>query len=330
MHRKYTPDHHEHHHDLSGSAAGLPRLRWRWVAALLVGAWLASGVFVVQPNERAAIWRCGKILDQLAGPGIHFGFPYGIDWVTRLKMYEQKRVHIGQGPNDRALGRAADLRRGECLTGDQNLILVSGIVQYDIVDARQYLTATGDVPGMVESLATAVLSTLVASRPVDDMLTMGRLEIQEKALAALRERLREHERLGQGLGVQVNSFTLDIVTPPAEVAQAFRDVATAREDKQRSIHEAEAYANASLPAARGEAERIRLEAEGYAAESREMARGDTSRFEAMLASLGSAREVTVKRLVLETVEAVLPKLRKVVLDEGAGRQIDLGLWEDQP
>jgi len=330
MHRKYTPDHHHHHHRPPGDGRVLPRIKWRWwlLAALLI--WAASGVYTVEPSQKAVVWRCGRILDELAGPGLHVGFPYGIDRVTRLKMFEQKRVGVGRSLDERGLGRTLDPRRAECLSGDQNLLLVSAIVQYEIVDARRYLTGTADVAAMIESLATASLSNAIAGRPVDDVLTVGRLEIQQQVLAAVRNRLERQQREGLGLGVQVNSVTLEEVRAPSEVEQAFRDVVAAREDRQRTIHEAQAYANALLPTARGEAERIRLESEGAAAQTQQQARGDTQRFSKMLAALDAGRELTVKRLILETLETVLPKLKKVVVDSRPDKPLDLGLIEDQP
>ena len=131
------------------------------------------------------------------------------------------------------------------------------------------------------------------------------------------------------MGVQVNSVTLAAVRPPQEVEPAFRDVVAAREDRQRAINEAEGYAAAVLPNARGEAQRIRLEAEGAAAETTEKARGEADRFERMVAELAGGRELTVRRLVLETFEEVLPRLKKIVFDDQARKQLDLGVIEDQ-
>ena len=188
--------------------------------------------------------------------------------MTRLKVSEQKRVGIGLSLEDRNLGRAVDPRRAECLAGDRNLIAISAIVQYDILDAKAYLIRTADVSLAIENLATAELSAAIAARDVDDILTLGRLEIQQQVLDALKERLAQWEDEGRGLGVQINAVTLETVRPPQEVEEAFRDVISAREDRQRAINEAQGFAAALLPSARGEAERIRLEAQGSAAETR--------------------------------------------------------------
>ena len=294
-----------------------------------LAAWAATGVYAVRPNERAVVWRCGRILPEPSLPGIHCGLPWGIDRVTRLKVYEQKRVGIGMSLEDRNLGRAVDARRAECLAGDRNLIAISAVVQYDILDAKAYLIRTADVPSAIENLATAELSAAIAARDVDDILTLGRLEIQQQMLAAVKRRLAQWEREGRGLGVQINAVTLETVRPPQEVDEAFRDVISAREDRQRAVNEAQGFAAALLPSARGEAQRIRLEAEGSAAEAVERARGEADRFDRMVAQLGSGREVTVQRLILETLEEVLPRMKKIVLDDQTRKQIDLGVIEDQ-
>jgi membrane protease subunit HflK len=249
--------------------------------------------------------------------------------VTRLKVYEQKRVGIGLSLEDRNLGRAIDPWRAACLAGDRNLITVSAIVQYDILDAKAYLIRTADVPLAIENLATAELSAAIASRDVDDILTLGRSEIQQQVLAAVKQRLAHWEQAGRGLGVQINSVTLETVGPPQEVEEAFRDVISAREDRQRTVNEAQGFAAALLPSTRGQAERIRLEAEGTAAETVEKARGEADRFDRIVAQLGAGRDLTARRLILETLEEVLPRLKKIMLDDHARKQLDLGVIEDQ-
>lgn len=334
MHRAYEPQHHHHDHGPPGQAhhhahAHAPRSLWPWLLAPLA-IWLVSGVYVVQPNERAVVQRCGRILPEPCGPGLHFGLPYGIDRVTKLKMFEQKRVGIGVGLDQRDLGRMADPRRAECLTGDRNLIVVSAVVQYNIITAKDYLIRTTDVSGLIENLATAALSNVISAMTVDNVFTVGRPEVQQKVLSAVRDRLTQLEQAGQGVGVQVNSVTLEDVRPPQEVDQAFRDVISAREDRQRAINEAQAYTNGLLPNARGEAERLRMEADGYSSEVTSKARGEADRFSRVVAELAVGRALTVRRLILETLEEVLPRLRKIMLDEHADRQVDLGLLEEEP
>ena len=237
MHRRATPDHdheHVHRHVRSGWRPNL----WLWTLAALT-AWATTGIYAVQPYERVVVWRCGRILPDLALPGIHCGLPWGIDRVTKLRVNEQKRVGIGLSLEDRNLERSIDPRCAECLAGDRNLIAISAIVQYEIVDAKAFLIRTSDVSLAIENLATAELSAATASRDVDDVLTIGRLEIQQQVLAAVKTRLDQWGSEGRGLGVQINSVTLETVAPPQEVDEAFRDVVSAREDRQRAVNEAQ-------------------------------------------------------------------------------------------
>lgn len=323
MHLHYDPtlDHHR-------SGPGHPRRRWRWIAVLpwLALGYLATGFYSVQPNERAVVRRCGKALPGLRGPGLHVGLPYGIDRVSRLKMFELKRVGVGIGLTDRALGRRTEPRRAEGLTGDRNLILISAIVQYRIADARAYLFNVSDVPALVKDVAASALSSVIASMNVDDVLTVQRIAIQNEVMQVSQAALNRC-----GAGVQVASVSLEGLAPPQEVARAFRDVTSAREDRQRAINEAQGYANRLVPQARGEAQRLLLEAEAFSSEVVQEAEGDAERFRKIVGALSDGRELTAKRLILETMEDVLPRLKKVVVDGDANKNLDLGLIEaEQP
>ena len=222
----------------------------------------------------------------------------------------------------RALGRGASPTSAECLTGDRNLILLSAIVQYRIADPRPYLFAVADVPALVTSAATSALSCAVAAMEVDDVLTVQRIAIQNEALRATQAALDRY-----GAGVKVTSVSLEGVGPPQEAADAFRDVTSARGDRQRAINEAQGYANRLIPQARGEAERLLLEADAYREEVVRKAQGEADRFLKMAAAQSSSRELTATRLILETMEEVLPRLNKIILDGDARGALDLGLVE---
>ncbi len=321
MHREY------HHSPIS------PWRPVRWLrllgAALLVllpclaVAYVATGLYSVQPNEEAVVRRCGKRLPQRRGPGLHFGLPAGIDKVDRLKMLEPKRVGVGMSLIERTLGRRIQPLRAECLTGDRNLILISAIVQYEISHPDAYLFEVADVPALVGNVAASGLSSVVSSMNVDEILTVGRIEIQDTVRKSTQERLDRY-----GAGVRVTAVSLEGVTPPQEVAEAFRDVTSAREDYQRAIHEAQGYQRRVIPQARGEAKRILLEADGYRVEVTQKAEGDSQRFLKVVSVLAEGRELTTKRLILEAMEEVLPRVKKVILDTGAAGAVDLGLFEE--
>lgn len=298
-------------------------LRWWTVLPWLAVAYLATGLYSVGPDEVALVRRCGRLLPELRTSGLHFGFPYGIDRVDRLKLLERKREDVGITPTEGDFGRKIQPKQSECLTGDRNLILASASVQYRISDPNAYLLGVSDVPALIRDATGSALASVISSMQVDDVLTVGRIAIQERVKEAVQRSLASY-----GAGVTVESVSLKEVQAPAEVADAFRDVTAAREDAQRAKNEAEAYAKRVLPEARGQAERLRMEAEGDAAAVTRRAQGEADRFEMILAELAAGRELTVKRLILETMEEVLPRLRKIVIDGRSGDSLDLGLFEE--
>jgi modulator of FtsH protease HflK len=317
VHRDAPLHHHSHpprHHPPRRCAIAI--LPW------LVAAYLATGIYSIQPNEQAVVRRCGRALTGLWGPGLHFGLPYGIDSVVRVKMGELKRVGVGAGLADRALGRVGEPRKSENLTGDRNLVTVSAVVQYRILDARSYLFSTRDVPALIASVTSGALSSVITAMRVDDILTIERIAVQNRV-----KRISQDVLDGYGAGVQITSVSLEGVAPPAEVAPAFRDVTIAREDRERTINEALGYASRLLPQTRGEAQRIVVDAEATKEESIRKAQGDAARFCKMAAQAANAPELTARRLILETMEEVLPKLKKIVVGADSNRDLDLGLIE---
>lgn len=304
------------------------RSGWRGAVIALAGClaagYLSTCFHSVRTGEQAIVRRFGRALRRVRRPGLHVCLPYGLDRVDRLKVLETKRVAVGMGLADRELGRAGRGREVECLTGDTNLIGVSAIVQYRVRDAKAYSFAVADVAALVRAVAASELSRLISGMKVDDVLTVRRLAIQTQARDATQAALDRF-----GAGVRVTSVLLPSggVAPPPEVAEAFRDVTAAREDRRRAVNVAEGYANRLAPEARGEAHRTLAEADGYAQQVVQEATGRADAFVKEAAEFKANRRVTTKRLILETMEDVLPRLRKVVLDGRAGGAVDLGLIE---
>jgi membrane protease subunit HflK len=318
MHRTYQPEH-DHHHPRRPLRLA-PLLPW------LLLAYLATGLYSVKTAEMAVVRRCGKALDQVQLPGLHFGLPWPFDRIDKVQMQELKRVVVGADPNDPQFGRQIDPQQAERLTGDRNLIMVSAVVQYRIDNARDYLFAVVDVPKLIENVASSALSKTIARMEVDDVFTVERLTVQNEVLRATQAALAEHRA-----GAVATSVSLEGVAPPAEVADAFRDVTAAREDGQGAIHKAEAYASGQAELTKGDVESVRLEAQGVAGETTAKAQGDADRFTQTLSQLSSApRDLTERRLILETLEEVLPRMKKVVVDRQTQDCLDLGLIEEAP
>lgn len=314
MHRAYHP---------TAEAERRP-FRWRALLPWVAAVYLATGFYTVQPDEQAVVRRCGRLLGQIRSPGLHFGFPWPIDKVSRLKVLQTKLVGVGMSLSDRDVGRLAQPQQSESLTGDRNVIVAACMVHYRIADAVAYLLTTTDVGALVRDTAASALASAVSAAGVDDVLTIERVRIQDEVRRATQSLLDSYHA-----GVTVTSVSLEGVAPPQEVAEAFRDVASAKADQQRLIREAEGYEKRLVPQTRGDAERIHLEAEGYADEVVKKAQGDSERFTKMAAELANGRSLTVKRLILETMEEVLPRLKKIVVDDGHGQTVDLGLIEER-
>jgi membrane protease subunit HflK len=222
-------------------------------------------------------------------------------------------------------------QESEHLTGDKNLIVVSATVQYEVDDrnagldrnVRLYLFNVADVPALVRDVAAGRLSEIISSMQVDDVLTAGRHEIQLWVKEKAQQDLDAY-----GSGVKLTSVLLnEDLQPPQEVAEAFRDVIAAREDRHRAINEAMGYANRLKEQADADADSLFQEAQGYAGEIKLMAEGDASRFRQQAEQLGDNRSLTIKRLIIETLEEVLPRVKKIVLDESAAESVDLGIIE---
>ncbi|MGQ9623434.1 MAG: FtsH protease activity modulator HflK [Candidatus Caldatribacteriaceae bacterium] len=291
------------------------KLGYYTLFAILV-AYLLSGVYVVGPGEMGVVRRLGSY-HRTVPPGIHYRLPYPFESVVRPKITEVRRTEIGfrtlsPGPPPRyTLVPEESLM----LTGDENIVSCQFIIQFRIADAYRYLFSIKDPENAVKNAAEAALREVVGKKTIDEVLTTGRAEVQEETLKLLQDILDRYES-----GIRILTVQLQDVQPPQEVVSAFKDVASAREDKVRFINEAEAYHNQILPQARGEAARILKEAEAYKETTIRKAEGEVARFLSVLREYEFAPDITRERLRLETLEKSLPKVRKFVFDEEGAAQ----------
>ncbi len=286
-----------------------------YVIAGLIALWLLSGIYIVNPDEQGVIRRFGKAVG-VVGSGPHWHLPFPIEKVDTPKVTEIKRMEIGFRtihPGPPAQYRKMP-RESLMLTGDQNIIDAQIIVQYKIKDAMAYLFNVREQEELVRDAAEAALRQVVGRHRIDEALTEQKGEIQDETRGKLQELLDAY-----GLGVTVNLVKFQAVSVPKQVDAAFKDVASAREDKERLVKQAEAYQNDVIPKARGNAEKLVKEAEAYKIERVKRARGDAERFVEVLREYRKARKVTEARLYIETMEKILPGLRKyVVQTDGKG------------
>jgi membrane protease subunit HflK len=298
----------------------LPRLSGGAARAVAIAAGLLllllTGYYQVEPDEVAVVQRFGAHV-RTSGPGPHLKIPFGVETVTKVPVERQLKMEFGfrslqtgvrtQYADETAETRAESLM----LTGDLNVAVVEWIVQFRITDPVQYLFRVRDVPATFHYMSEAAMRQVVGDHSVDEVLTIGREAIALQAKEELQRLCRLYE-----IGIEIQQLVLQDVNPPDPVRPAFNEVNQAIQEKERAINEAWADYNKSVPKAKGEAEQAVRAAEGYALERVNNAEGDAKRFDALYDEYRKAPAVTRKRLYLETMGQLLPKLgRKLVLDE---------------
>ncbi|MDE7469664.1 MAG: FtsH protease activity modulator HflK [Desulfovibrionaceae bacterium] len=257
--------------------------------------WLLSGFYIVHPDELGVETLFGAYVSTTE-PGPHYHFPYPIGAVYRPKVTEVKRVEIGFNQS------SAD---GEMLTEDENIVNVQFSVQYQIKDPVQYIFKVSNQTELIQNASQAVMREVIGSSKIDSALTDGKQAIQTKAQDLLQGITDEYE-----LGVQIIAVQMQNVFPPKEVSEAFKDVASAREDKARFINEAEAYRNEIIPKARGEADAIVNRALAYKEALILKANAEAKQFELLLTEYKKAPAIIRERLYIETMEEVLTKTKE--------------------
>ena len=286
-----------------------------YVLAAFVLLWFASGIYIVNPEEQAVVFRFGKAVG-LSQSGIHYHLPRPFESVEKEQVTQVKRLEIGfrtislePAPRYQKV-----LRESVMLTGDENIVDVELIVQYRISSIHKYLFSVRDQAEAVRSVAESALRQVIGTHTIDEALTEGKLVIQNEIKDQIRDILGIYD-----MGIHLENVKLQAVAVPREVDPAFKDVASAREDRERLRNEAEAYRNEVIPKARGGAEQVILGAEAYKVERVKRSQGDADRFLKVLTEYQKAREVTKTRLYLETMEKILPDIQKFILQsDGQG------------
>jgi len=293
----------------------IPRLKW--IVPILLLLWLLSGIYIVGPDEQGVVRRFGKVV-RITEPGPHYRLPRPIEKVDKPKIQQVRRIEIGfetvsPGPPARYQFHTEE---SLMLTGDEQIIDAQVIVQYKIKDAADYLFNVRNLEGSqgtIKDAAEVALRQVVGQRPIDDVLIEEKLQVEIDIRTLLQEIVDGYES-----GVRITEVKLQTVQPPKEVAAASSDVVSAKEDKEKLIQEAQGYQEDIIPKARGEARSIVLEAEGYKEEKIKRAHGDVAKFLAVLKEYEKAKDVTRKRLYLETMEQVLPAIKKFIIDSETG------------
>ncbi len=295
----------------------MPVLRWV-VAVIAVFVFLVTGYYQIEPDEVGVVQRFGRFV-RTSDPGPHLKIPFGVETVTKVPVQRTLKMEFGfrtMRPDVKSTYAPASAETsGESvmLTGDLNVAVVEWIVQYRIKDPKQYLFHVRDVPRTFRFMSEAAMRQVVGDHSVDEVLTIGREEVAREAKQALQTLCDRY-----GIGIVVQQLILQDVNPPDPVKPAFNEVNQAIQEKERSINEAWADYNKAVPRAKGEADQAVRAAEGYALERVNKAEGDAKRFDALYEEYKKAPAVTRKRIYLETMGQLLPKLgRKLLLDDKA-------------
>ena len=290
--------------------------------AVVASLYLASGIYYVPTDRQAVKVRLGRLLPERIQPGLQYAFPYPLEEVVLLRTNEAQRLTIGGTDLDRALGVRVLTEDDSLLSGDQNLVQIRASIQYYIHDPGRYLFRSQDLPRVLEVLLYRSLTRAVAVRGVDDVLTTGRIEIQNR----VREDL-QNESDHLSLGVAVTAVALEQVRPPEQVRDSFLEVANAREDRNRIVQEARGYSSELLPRTRGQAQENHQQARIYGREVVDRAQGESQHFLSLWGEYRRHPNVTTARLFLEAMEEILPRTRKVILDDaGSQHGLDLDIF----
>jgi modulator of FtsH protease HflK len=296
-----------------GGGFGANRRGLVLVPLIVLAIWLASGFYRVQPDEQGVVLRFGEWI-KTTQPGLNWHLPSPIETVFTPKVTRVNRVEVGfRGAAELGGGSSRDVSNESLmLTGDENIVDINFVLLWQIKDAGQFLFNVRDPEATVKAVAESVMREIIGKTPIVEATTEGRGAIELAAREQTQQILDDY-----GAGILVTQVQLQKVDPPSEVIDAFRDVQRAQADRERLQNEAEAFANDILPRARGEAERILQEAQAYRQEVVARAQGDAQRFVAVYDEYVKARDVTTKRIYLETMEDVLRDMNKVVIDGAA-------------
>ena len=297
----------------------IPDFNFKIVPVLFVilVLWLFTGIYSVGPDEVGVVRTFGKF-SRVAQSGLNWHFPLPIETVNTPKVTQVKRIEMGFRTLKNGQYRRVE-KESLMLTGDENIVDAQMIVQYKIKDPVAYLFNIVGPELTVREAAEASLRTVVGRNKIDETLTTGKFTIQEETKEQLSAILNKYES-----GIHVVAVQLQDVSPPKEVMGAFKDVASAKEDKNRMVNQAEGYRNDVIPKARGEAESMIRDAEGFKQSRIKRSEGDAAKFTTVLKEYRKAKSITEKRLYLETMQKVLPGVEKfIVPDKESGGLLNL-------
>ena len=294
-----------------------------WIIAAVALLWLATGFYQVQPNEQGVVLRFGKYADT-TDAGLHYHLPYPVEEVVKVNITQERSINLGVAEAYTAANRVA-IRNGQTgnadplksfteshmLTGDENIVDVNLTVVWRIKNAKDYLFSMQDPDNTVRVAAQSVLREIVGQSEMQAIITGDRGKVEDETKAELQKVMDEF-----GSGIEIVRVKLQKADPPKQVVDAFNEVQRAKADMERFKNEAEAYRNEILPKARGEASQLLQNAQAYKEAVVNKAQGEADRFNSVYNAYKEGKNVTARRMYLETMEDVLEKSQKIILDQG--------------
>jgi len=290
------------------SKAAKGSFKYIFILAFIV--WMATGIYIIDPAERGVVLRFGAFQSSTT-QGPHWHIPYPVESVYKVNVEQVRSAEIGfrNAQNSYSGGVSSE---SLMLTRDENMVDVKLAVQYKIADAQAYLFNVFNPEMTLSHVIQSVIRQVVGDNTMDHVLTTGRDQVAQEVKTASQALLNDY-----GLGLLITAVTMQDAQPPVQVKASFDDVVKAREDEQRYINEAKAYANDIVPKARGASQRLLAEAEAYKSQIVSKSEGEAYRFTQILNEYSKAPGVTKERLYRETLEEVLSSTNKVIVDSSA-------------
>ena len=299
--------------------------KWQWGVVLVLLVWLASGFYQVQPNEEGVVLRFGAY-ERTTDAGLHYHLPYPIETVEKVNITQERSINLGMveaydASNTASLAGSRNayyrdelktFNESHMLTGDENIVDINLTIVWRIENAKDYLFNMQSPDQTVRVAAQSVLREIVGQSEMMPIISGDRGKVEDETKEELQKVLNEF-----GSGIKIVRVKLQKADPPKQVVDAFNEVQRAKADMERFKNEAEAYRNEILPKARGEAAQRLQNAEAYKQAVVNKAQGDAERFLSVYNAYKQGKNVTSKRLYLETMEDVLAKSNKVIIDPSA-------------
>ena len=291
------------------------------LGAILLGGW--SSFYTVPAEAEGVVLRFGRYL-KTSEPGLRFKIPFNVDRVAIVPVRRQLKQEFGfatEGRTDesQATSSAEQIEEKSMVTGDLNAALVEWVIQYLINDPKDFLFSVRNPKEALRDVSEAVMREVVGDRTVDEVITIGRQEIESEALTKLRDIVLKYK-----MGLGIDQVQLKDVNPPRPVQPSFDEVNNAKQQREEQINVATGEYYKQVPKAKGEADQKIRAAEGYASKRINEAQGDVARFNAILAEYLKAPDVTKRRIYLETMTKVMPQLgSKIIIDEEAKQILPL-------